>query len=216
MPQHQPRSRPVGRDREFDSSANQAGDEVDRTTNDRYAEHVRQESVGEHCAPDTSIAHSGIGHLVAHADRECDVGEVAVRGSLRSVCVFERDARVPPDPAVWSAYRRVKTVLTTVHDSMTVITARPTSSTRSGPLCRPARMRAKPTPRRLATLAPSNNAVAEPRVSSSRLASCTTWPLSARRMIGQTLRRKTSAAESQPATTAIPPRYEPRKHNYDD
>ena len=51
---------------------------------------------------------------------------------------------------------------------------------------------------------PNNNTVAEPRVSSSRLASCTTCPLSARMMIDQTLTRKVSAAASQPATTAIP------------
>src|SRR6266511_9120 len=46
------------------------------------------------------------------------------------------------------------------------------SSTRSGPPRRPARPRAKPTPNRLATLAPTSSTAAEPRVSSSRGASC--------------------------------------------
>src|SRR6185312_14007111 len=77
------------------ASANQAGDEVDRTPYDHYAKHVRQESVGEHGAPDTSIADGGIGHLVAHTDRECDVGKVAVGGSAGSVRVSEGDAHVP-------------------------------------------------------------------------------------------------------------------------
>jgi hypothetical protein len=144
---------------------------------------------------------SRIGHLVAHADRECDVGEVAVRGSLRSVRVSEGDARIPRSSG-----------LVGVAQSEDRIDDRPRQQDSehgdadeqhlSGPLCRPARMSAKPTPRRLATLAPSNNTVAEPRVSSSRLASCTTCPLSARTMIDQTLTRKASAAESQPATTA--------------
>ncbi len=35
-----------------------------------------------HRAPDPAIADCGIGDLVAHADREGDVGKVAVRGSL--------------------------------------------------------------------------------------------------------------------------------------
>jgi hypothetical protein len=78
------------------------------------------------------------------------------------------------------------------------------SSTRSGPLSRPARRRAKPTPKRLATLAPTSSTAAVPRVSSSRMASCAVWAASARRMIGQMQIRKASAAASQPPTTAIP------------
>ena len=62
----------------------------------------------------------------------------------------------------------------------------------------------KPTPNRLATLAPTTSTAAEPRVSSSRVASWAAWAPSARRMIGQMLTRKVSAAASQPATTASP------------
>jgi uncharacterized membrane protein len=52
---------------------NQAGDEVDRAAYDHHAEHLRQQWVAEHRAPDPAIAHRGIGHLVAHADGERDV-----------------------------------------------------------------------------------------------------------------------------------------------
>jgi hypothetical protein len=41
-------------------------------------EHIRQEGVGEHGAPDPRVTHSGVRHLVAHADGEGDIGEVAV------------------------------------------------------------------------------------------------------------------------------------------
>jgi hypothetical protein len=51
--------------------------------------------VGEHCPSDPAIAHRGEGRLVAHADREGHVGEVALDGCLRSVRVAEGDARVP-------------------------------------------------------------------------------------------------------------------------
>lgn len=44
--------------------------------------------------PDPAIAHRGEGHLVAHADCEGDVGEVAVGACRRSV--LEGDARAPP------------------------------------------------------------------------------------------------------------------------
>src|SRR5215207_1109430 len=95
-------------------------------------------------------------------------------------------------------------VLITVYDSTTVSTATPISSTRNGPLWRPATSRAKPTPKRLATLAPTSSTAAEPRVSSSPVASWAAWAGSARIMIGQMLMSKVSAAASQPATTAIP------------
>ena len=59
-------------------------------------------------------------------------------------------------------------------------------------------------PREQAEYTATNSAVAEPRVSSSRIASSAACELSARRMIGQTLVRKATAATSQPAITAIP------------
>ena len=68
-----------------DGLANQAGDEVDRASYDRRAEQVGKQGVGGQRAPDPAIAHRGVGHLVARADRVGDVGEVAVGGSLRSV-----------------------------------------------------------------------------------------------------------------------------------
>ena len=52
---------------------NQAGDEVDRAAHDRHAEPIRQQGVAEHRGPDPAVAHRGIGHLAAHADRERDV-----------------------------------------------------------------------------------------------------------------------------------------------
>ena len=77
---------------------------------------------------DPAIAHRGIGDLVAHADREGDVGKVAVRGSLRPIRVAENDAP-SPDPMVRSAQRSVDTVLTTVRDSTTASAATPISNT---------------------------------------------------------------------------------------
>ena len=74
-----------------DGLANQAGDEVDRAPHDSGAEPVRQQGVGEHCTPDPSIADRGIGHLIAHADGEGNIGEVAIRGLLRSGRVVEGD-----------------------------------------------------------------------------------------------------------------------------
>jgi uncharacterized membrane protein len=68
-----------------DGLADQAGDQVDRVSYDRRAKQVGKQGVGEHHAPDPAIAHRGVGQLLAHADREGDVAEVAVRGSLRSV-----------------------------------------------------------------------------------------------------------------------------------
>ena len=78
------------------------------------------------------------------------------------------------------SYRDVEELLTergivVDHIAGHVSTASPMSSTRSGPLSRPARSRAKPTPRRLATLAPTSSRAAEPRVSSSRVASWAAW-----------------------------------------
>jgi uncharacterized membrane protein len=53
-----------------DGLANQAGDEVDRAPHDDGAAHTRQHGVGEQLrTPDPSIAHRGVGRLVAHADR---------------------------------------------------------------------------------------------------------------------------------------------------
>lgn len=52
-------------------------------------------SAGEHCASDPAIAHRDERHLVLHAGREGDVGEIAVGGCLRSVRVAEGDACVP-------------------------------------------------------------------------------------------------------------------------
>ena len=82
-----------------DGLANQAGDEVDRAPDDSGAEHIRQQGVGEHCTPDPSITHRGVGHLVAHADREGNIGEVAICGLLRSGRVVEGDPCVPDQSA---------------------------------------------------------------------------------------------------------------------
>ena len=68
-----------------DGLANQAGDEVDRSSYDRRAKQEAKQSVREQRASNPAIAHRSVGNLVVHADREGDVGEVAVRGSLRSV-----------------------------------------------------------------------------------------------------------------------------------
>ena len=65
--------------------ANQAGDEVDRSSYDRRAKQEAKQRVREQRASNPAIAHRTVGNLVVHADREGDVGEVAVRGSLRSV-----------------------------------------------------------------------------------------------------------------------------------
>jgi NAD(P)-dependent dehydrogenase (short-subunit alcohol dehydrogenase family) len=62
--------------------------------------------------------------------------------------------------------------------------------------------RAKPAPSRLATLAPTRSIVAEARVGSSRVASCSVRELSARVMIGQVVSRNVSAAASQPPIRA--------------
>jgi hypothetical protein len=74
-----------------DGLANQAGDEVDRARDDSGAEHIRQQSVGEHCTPDPSITDRGVGHLITHADCEGNIGEVAICGLLRSGRVVEGD-----------------------------------------------------------------------------------------------------------------------------
>ena len=50
--------------------------------------------MGEHRAPDLGVAQRGVGYLVAHADGEGDVGEVAVAGMLLAVFGAERDAAV--------------------------------------------------------------------------------------------------------------------------
>ena len=55
--------------------------------------------------------------------------------------------------------------------------------------------------------------VAEPRVSSSRVASCAADELLARMMIGHTVMRKASAAASQPRHHSHPPRHEPQEPN---
>ena len=61
-------------------SANQARDEIDQLHH-VGTEHVRQQGIEAHGTPDQSIADRGIGDLVAYADREGDVGKVAVRVS---------------------------------------------------------------------------------------------------------------------------------------
>jgi len=76
-------------------SGEQAGDEVDRAGHDHHAEQIRQEGLGQHGAPDPPVAHRGIRHLVAHANREGDIGEVPVGRRLRPVRVAEGDARLP-------------------------------------------------------------------------------------------------------------------------
>src|SRR6476659_166051 len=73
----------------------QPGDEVDRACDDDDAEHIGQDGVGKHRAPDLRVAQRGVGHLVAHADGEGDVREVAVAGMLLAVLGAERDAAGP-------------------------------------------------------------------------------------------------------------------------
>ena len=68
-------------------SANQTGHEVDGASDDDNTEQVCQQSVGENGPADQRITQSGIGHLVGHADRERDIGEVAVTGQLGSAPV---------------------------------------------------------------------------------------------------------------------------------
>src|SRR6185312_8028397 len=70
----------------------QPGDEVDRACDDDDAEHIGQDGVGKHRTPDLGVAQRGVGYLVAHADGEGDVGEVAVAGMLLAVLGAERDA----------------------------------------------------------------------------------------------------------------------------
>ena len=82
--------------------AEQSGDEVDRAGDDDHAEHVRQDGMGEHAAPDLGVAQRGVGYLVGHADREGDIGEVAVAGRLLPVFGAERDA-ARLDRKCWSA-----------------------------------------------------------------------------------------------------------------
>ena len=82
--------------------------------------------------------------------------------------------------------------------------ATPMSSTRRAPLSRPARMSAKPTPSRLAALAPTSGALAEPRVLVLARGQLLGVRAVARTMISHTVIRKASAAASQPATTANP------------
>ena len=79
----------------LDGSLNQAGDEVDRARDYRHAKQVRQQSLGQHGSRDPAIAHRGVGHPVARADREGEVSKVAVSGLLRPSAVAEGNARVP-------------------------------------------------------------------------------------------------------------------------
>ena len=72
----------------------------------------------------------------------------------------------------------------------------------SAPPSRPARVRAKPTPRRLATLAPSNSACRGSTVLVFAFGQLRGARAVRAEMIGQTLTRKASAATSQPVTTA--------------
>jgi hypothetical protein len=74
-------------------SVDQPGDEVDGTPHDHHAEHIRQDSVGKHDAPDPGIAHRRVRHLVGPADRERDIGEVTVVGPLLPDRVTKTDAR---------------------------------------------------------------------------------------------------------------------------
>ena len=79
----------------------QSGDEVDRACDDDHVEHIRQDGVGKHTAPDLGVAQRSVGYLVGHADRESDVGKVAVAGSLLPVFGAERDAaRLGPEVLV--------------------------------------------------------------------------------------------------------------------
>jgi hypothetical protein len=73
-------------------SANQTGHEVDGAGDDDNTEQVCQQSVGENGPADQRITQSGIGHLVGHADRERDIGEVAVTGQLGCCSITEVDA----------------------------------------------------------------------------------------------------------------------------
>jgi hypothetical protein len=76
--EHHPEQREEAEAYVADGSANQARDRVDRAAHDRHAEHVGKKGVPENRAPDPAIAHRSVGHLAAHADREGDVGEVAI------------------------------------------------------------------------------------------------------------------------------------------
>jgi hypothetical protein len=70
----------------------QSGDEFDQACDDDDAEHIGQNGVAQHRAPDLGVAQRGVGHLVGLADDEGGVGEVAVAGMLLAVLGAERCA----------------------------------------------------------------------------------------------------------------------------
>src|SRR5215207_7941993 len=64
------------------SAADELCDEVDHRCQDDRSEQVRQQGMTQCRRPDRRGLQTGVRHLVAHAEREGEIGEVAVVGPL--------------------------------------------------------------------------------------------------------------------------------------